>query len=124
MSTATRSLPHARYEAQSDLASTCPRYSGCSASYCPAIGGKYVKDDATCFWLREAVKTDGRLKIRGSLREDLAEAVLRAASHLLEQRTTLGKALRKAAEAASKVDAGRRLQDRVAHPLPRASVHP
>ena len=35
----------------------CPRWDSCSANYCPIDGGNvHLRDEATCYYMREALK--------------------------------------------------------------------
>jgi len=97
-------------QTDSSLAYSCPRYAACSAAFCPAIGGRHLKDEPVCAWLREGVKPGGRAILEGALAGNLAEAVLGAARHSLSAPGALGRELRRAAELGSKLESGRHLQ--------------
>lgn len=107
--TQQRLAPQTETPDLSSLAASCPRYASCSASYCPAIGGRHLPGERVCLQLREAVKASGKAKIRAALAGDLAQAVLRHAGRLLSAPGALGDELRRASAAPSKIESGRRL---------------
>jgi hypothetical protein len=107
----TAQSARARKPATPSLASSCPRFSRCSASFCPVAGGVHLVGEATCWFLRETAKPGGRAKIDGTPPENLAGLVLSHAARLLSQRSALGKELRRAQAAPSKLDAMRRLRE-------------
>lgn len=91
------------------LAQTCPKWEGCNAAFCPAVGGLHLRGERVCLYLREAVKTDGEARVRATLPGELAEVVLRAAQERILGRDALGEALKRASWTSSKLEAGRRL---------------
>lgn len=91
------------------LGESCPKWEGCNAAFCPAVGGLHLRGERVCLYLREAVKTDGEARVRGTLPGELAEAVLRAARERILGRDALGMALKAASRRGSKLEAGRRL---------------
>jgi hypothetical protein len=109
---------------QPDLGSICPRYGGCAAGYCPAIGGRHLPNEPVCALLREAVKTDAEARLRADIPGNLLERVLRDARRLIRTGGALGRELRRAARHGSQIESGRRLQREITHASPRAAVQP
>jgi hypothetical protein len=91
------------------LGESCPKWEGCNAAFCPAVGGLHLRGERVCLYLREAVKTDGEARVRATLPGELAEVVLRAAQGRILGRDALGEALKRASLTGSKLEAGRRL---------------
>lgn len=91
------------------LGKRCPKWEGCNAAFCPAVGGLHLRGERVCLYLREAVKTGGEARVRGTLPRELAEAVLRTAQERILGRDALGMALKAASRTGSKLESGRRL---------------
>jgi hypothetical protein len=101
--------PKSSIAAKLKLAESCPKWGGCNAAFCPAVGGRHLQGERVCLYLREAVKPGGKARIRHTLRGELAEAVLRAAPQRLSRSDALGNALRRTSLVGSKIAAARRL---------------
>lgn len=90
----------------------CPKYENCNAAFCPALGGAHRQGERVCFWMREAVKAGGEERIRGRLREELAEVVVQVAHKATSEEGYLGSALREASLSGSKIESGKQLRPR------------
>lgn len=91
-----------------EIAQSCPKFEGCNAAYCPAVGGKHLKGDRVCLYLREAVKANGNAIVRGALPETLAELVIADATHLMGGSAPLSVELQRASQSGSKIERGAR----------------
>lgn len=97
-------------------AQSCPKFERCNAAYCPAVGGSHLKGDKVCLYLREAVKTGGEQRLRGTLPSNLAEVVIASASQLLHGTGPLAAELRRAAKSGSKIEQGHQSQNNLERP--------
>lgn len=90
--------------------SNCPRFDNCSAPICPLDPEwrhrKLVGTEATCFWLREAVKAGGEAEIRAALPDDMARLVLGAVRPMSVAHAAIAYTLRRAARSGSKRRSG------------------
>jgi len=53
----------------------CPRWDGCSANYCPVDGGNvHLRDEATCYYMREALRRTPKDLFTGQYEGQVYEA--------------------------------------------------
>jgi hypothetical protein len=53
----------------------CPRWDSCSANYCPADGGNmHLRDEATCYYMREALRGTPKDLFTGQYEGEVYEA--------------------------------------------------
>jgi hypothetical protein len=89
-------------------ASVCPKFSKCSAAYCPAlgpkIGGKHLPGEQVCSYLLESVKEGGPDRLRWRLSKNLADVVIREGLRLLNSAGPMRKALNRASTRGSRME--------------------
>jgi len=86
------------------LAATCPKWTRCSAAYCPAIGGKHLKGERVCPYLMESVKAFGLTRLREHLPMPLADVVIREGVRQLNSTGPLQKPLERASKQGSRME--------------------
>jgi hypothetical protein len=104
------SLPSGSYLNETSLSpnNLCPKFERCNAAYCPITGGKSLKGDPTCSYLRESVKPGGAERVKAALSNKLAEAVLADAAAILASTGSLKIALQRAAIRGSRMESMKR----------------
>lgn len=91
------------------FAESCPKFQGCSAAYCPALGpGKHFKGEPVCSYLLESVKEGGQARLRGHLPKELTDAIINAGLRLFNSTGPLKKPLERAAKQTSRMESMRR----------------
>jgi hypothetical protein len=96
----------------SKLAALCPHFDHCSAGFCPALGGRHLKGEPVCVWLREAVKTGSAAALNDRIPSVLAETVLREADRIMDTACGLRWELQRAARHGSQRAQAERLNRR------------
>lgn len=97
-------VPSVVCEASIALAALCPKFSRCSAPYCPAgLGGRHLPGERVCHYLRETVKPGGSARVSGYLPQPLAEAVIREGARFMSLTGPLSKALKRASKQQSRM---------------------
>jgi len=105
---------HSRSEmaAKLDFAATCPKFSRCGAAYCPAMGptfgARHCAGERVCSYLLESVKPGGGQRVRGSLSNDLADAIIKDGLRLLNSTGPLKRALGRATRQGSRIESIKR----------------
>lgn len=94
------------------LAETCPKFSGCNAAYCPALGpvfgGKHYEGDRVCSYLLESVKEGGQAHLRRYLPKELADPVINDGLRFRNSTGPLNKALKRASKQGSRMESMKR----------------
>jgi hypothetical protein len=89
-------------------AEACPKFSRCSAAYCPALGGTHLKGELLCHYLSKSVNVGGEARVRGCLPKGLADVVIREGLRCLNSTGPLNRPLKRASGRGSRIDSMKR----------------
>ena len=81
----------------------CPRWDSCSANYCPINGGSFhLRDEATCYYMREVLKGVSADLFKGDCERFAYEAANKHIALWDELPSALKRDLKKAAKSPSR----------------------